>query len=52
VFALEIQSKNTNQSIQSSIIRLNPCNFIFRDWNMFNYSLYIICESEKVSKKI
>jgi len=52
VFALEIQSKNINSSIQSSVIRLNPSNFIFKDWHMFNYSIFMVCESEKVSKSI
>lgn len=59
VFALEIQSKNNSsgkheasrsESVQSSIIRLNPCNFVFKDWNIFNYSLHMICDSKQSAK--
>lgn len=34
------------------MLRLNPANFIFKDWHMFNYQLFMICESDKVSKQI
>ena len=49
VFALEIQSK---QLPVQSIIRLNPTNFILKDWNSFNFYLYIICEDDQVAKNI
>ena len=42
IFALEIEIKNKNKSI----VRLNPTNFLFKDWTHFNYYLYIICEDE------
>ena len=48
VFALEIETKNQSKSI----IRLNPSNFEFKDWNLFNYYLYVICEKEGVAKRV
>ena len=50
IFALEIEIKN--QPGNKSIIRLNPINFIFQDWNIYNYYLYIICEDEAVAKQV
>jgi hypothetical protein len=35
-----------------SIVRLNPNEFVFTDWDQFSYSLYIICEDSDVAKKI
>mmetsp|Transcript_12374 Transcript_12374/g.19251 ORF Transcript_12374/g.19251 Transcript_12374/m.19251 type:complete len:165 (+) Transcript_12374:1274-1768(+) len=49
VFALEIQSKMLTSK---SIIRLNPNGFIFKDWHLFNYFLYIICEDGEVAEDI
>ena len=49
VFALEIQSRIDSSK---SIIRLNPNNFVFTDWQIFSYSLYIICEDIEVAKEI
>lgn len=46
VFALEIQSKPEDGKIPSSIIRLNPVDFVFK-WNDFNnyvYKLHMICD--------
>ena len=50
IFALEIEVKNFQGT--KSIIRLNPCNFEFKDWNYYNYYLYIICEDEQVARSI
>jgi hypothetical protein len=50
VFALEIEVKNVPGN--KSIIRLNPSNFVFSDWHMYNYYLYIICEDEAVAKQV
>lgn len=52
VFALEIRGGNQNDSTQSSIIRLNPSKFQFQDWNVFSYSLHMICDSKKVAKLV
>ena len=49
VFALEIQSK---QNVNKSIIRLNPINFLFKDWHLFNFFIYIICEDPEVADNI
>lgn len=50
VFALEIEIKNVPGN--KSIIRLNPINFVFSEWNNYNYYLYIICEDEAVAKQV
>lgn len=31
---------------------MNPNKFVFKDWNLFNYYLYIICEDEEVAQDI
>lgn len=48
IFALEIEVKNFQGT--KSIIRLNPHNFEFKDWMLYNYYLYIICEDETVAR--
>ena len=48
IFALEIEVKNSQST--KSIIRLNPINFEFKDWMMYNYYLYIICEDETLAR--
>ena len=48
VFALEIELKNQPKSV----VRLNPSNFEFIDWHLFNYYLYVICEDESVAKRV
>lgn len=35
-----------------SIIRLNPNSFLFTDWDLYSYSLYIICEDIDVAREI
>lgn len=52
VFGLEIQSKIKEQAIQSSIIRLNPNNFVFKDWHNYSYSLHMICDDQKIAKLV
>jgi len=49
IFALEIQSKI---NIDKTIIRLNPIMFVFKDWHLFNYFIYIICEDPEVADTI
>jgi hypothetical protein len=49
VFALEIQSR---MDMTKSIIRLNPNSFLFTDWDLYSYSLYIICEDIDVAREI
>ena len=49
VFALEIQSRS---DMSKSIIRLNPNSFLFTDWDLYSFSLYIICEDIEVARKI
>ena len=49
VFALEIQSR---MDMTKSIIRLNPNSFLFTDWDLYSYSLYIICEDIEVAREI
>ena len=49
IFALEIQSK---ANINKSIIRLNPINFMFKDWHLFNYFIYIICTDPEIADSI
>ena len=49
VFALEVQSK---KDLTKQIIRLNPIEFVFTQWEDFNFSLYIICEDYSVARKI
>ncbi len=33
-------------------MRLNPSNFELKDWHLYNYYLYIICEDEAVAKRV
>jgi len=47
-FALEIEQRGA----QKSIIRLNPSNFDFTDWQNYYYYIYMICEDEAVAKKV
>ncbi len=42
IFALEIEIKSKGKSV----VKLNPSNFEFKDWNKFNYYLYLIGEDE------
>ena len=48
IFALEIEIK----AIGKSVVKLNPSNFVFKDWNKFNYYLYIIGEDESMATKV
>ena len=31
---------------------MNPNNFVFKDWHLFNYSLHMICDSGKIAKLV
>ncbi len=48
VFALEIENKSKG----TSIVKLNPSLFVFRDWNRFNFYLYLIGEDESLALKV
>lgn len=48
IFALEIEIKSKG----TSVVKLNPSNFIFKDWNKFNYYLYLIGEDESLALKV
>jgi hypothetical protein len=45
VFALEIEIKGKNKSI----VRLNPSNFTFHEWEKYSYYLYVIGEDESLA---
>jgi acetyl-CoA C-acetyltransferase/potassium large conductance calcium-activated channel subfamily M alpha protein 1 len=45
VFALEIEIKGKNKSI----VRLNPSNFTFHEWDRYSYYLYVIGEDESLA---
>lgn len=52
VFALEIRGTANTEFSQSSIIRLNPNKFVFKDWSSYSYLLHMICDSKNVAKLV
>ena len=48
IFALEIEIKSKG----TSVVKLNPSNFVFSDWNKFNFYLYLIGEDESLAIKV
>ena len=50
VFALEVEFKERLNV--SSVIRLNPANFLLTNWHCFNYYIYVISGDEEDAKKV
>ena len=48
IFALEIEIKRKG----TSVVKLNPSHFIFKDWNKFNFYLYLIGTDESLALKV
>lgn len=34
------------------MIRLNPCEFVFQDWDNYCFFIYIICEDKEIAENI
>lgn len=48
IFALEIEIKSKG----TSVVKLNPSHFIFKDWNKYNFYLYLIGTDESLALKV